>query len=114
MKVLCLSANLELALLRCAMLKAQGMEVDFPQSKQEALTLIDTGRYDVAIVCHSISGRSADQFAQAFRKHNSGKCLIAITKTPWERPRIKADVYISGIDGPERLVEAVRTCEVDA
>ena len=114
MKVLCLSKNLELALLRCSLLRSRGMEVDLPQSKQEALKLIETGSYDVAIICHSLSGRSADEFAEAFRTHNPGKCLIAITQTPWERPRIKADVYISGIDGPERLVEAVRTCEVEA
>jgi hypothetical protein len=114
MKIICLSTNVELALIRSSLLRARGMDIDFPQSKQEAMTLIETGRYDVALLCHSLSLQSADEFAEAFRPHHPGKCLIAIMGTPWERPRMKADVYICGIDGPERLLEAVRTCEVDA
>ena len=114
MKILCLSTNLELALLRSALLRSKGIEVDFPKSKQEAIKLIEKDTYDAAVFCHSLSNGTAEEFAKAFRTHQSGKCLISLTKTPWERPRIKADVYISGIDGPERLIEAIRTCEVDA
>ena len=51
-----LSTNVELALLRSALLSARGMDVDFPQSKQEAITLIETGRYDMALLCHSLGG----------------------------------------------------------
>lgn len=114
MKILCLSTNLELALLRSALLRSQGIEVDFPQSSPETINLIETGTYDAALVCHSLPNGTAEEFAQAFRTHQPGKCLICLTKTPWERPRIKADVYISGIDGPEPLLEAIRTCAVDA
>jgi hypothetical protein len=53
---LCLSTNVELALLRSSLLRARGMDVDFPQSKQEAITLIETGRYDMALLCHSLGG----------------------------------------------------------
>ena len=112
MKVLCLSSNPELALLRSTLLRSEGMDVDYPQSREEAKRLIESGQYDVAIICHSLAAASAETFCQAFRAHNPGKCLIYIMKTPWQRPQIKADIYVSGIDGPERLVEAVRTCEV--
>jgi len=50
MKVLCLSTNLELALLRSALLRSKGIEVDFPQSKQETLKLIETATYDAALL----------------------------------------------------------------
>jgi DNA-binding response OmpR family regulator len=114
MKIICLSTNLELALLRSALLRSQGIEVDFPQSKKETIKLIETETYDAAVVCHSLSNETAEEFAQEFRTHHPGKCLICLTRTPWERPRIKADVFISGIDGPEPLLEAIRTCAVDA
>ena len=90
------------------------MAVDHPRSKQEAKNLIEAGHYYVGVSCHSLSQHSAEELIESFRTHNLGKCIIYITKTPWDRPRIKAEVFISGIDGPERLIEAVRTCEVAA
>jgi len=114
MKVLCLSSNTELALLRSTLLRSVGIEVDYPRSRKQAQSLMESGQYDAALICHSLSQVSAEELSQAFRAQNPGKCLIYITKTPWERPQIKADIYIAGIDGPERLIEVLRGCDVNS
>ena len=52
MRVLCLSANLELALLRSAVLAMHGIQVDVARSKKEAERLLEENTYDAGLLCH--------------------------------------------------------------
>lgn len=111
MRVLCLSANLELALLRKAVLAIHGVEVDVARSKKEAEILLREHNYDAALHCYSISEKSAHNLASMFRENNPGRCLIYVAQSPWRGSPVKVDVSVCAIDGPEPLVEAVLSCK---
>jgi DNA-binding response OmpR family regulator len=110
MKVLCLSANLELAALRLAVLAFHGDEVHVARSKKEAEQLLEANTYDASLLCHSISVKTAEQLVAIFRQRNPDRCVIFISHNPWQQSSVKANRSVCAIDGPEILVEAVLSC----
>lgn len=112
MRVICFSVNAELSLLRRSVLEANNILVDSPESAEEAdMRLLEDNSYDVALLCHSLPLEMAKQLVTAFRRRNPAGCLIYITKTPWEKPPVKVDLFVAGIDGPDSLVHAVLGCK---
>lgn len=109
-RVLNLCANGELGLLRSTILRANGFEVDSPNSEQDILGAIEQRTYDVALICHSISPEAALKFANHFLKRHPDKWLIYVAKTPWEQSPINANVSVSAIDGPELLIRTLHDC----
>lgn len=111
MRVLCLSANLELALLRCAVLAVHGMHADVARSKKEAERLLEENSYDAALLCHSISEKTAKQLVAIFRERNPDQCVIFVSHSPWQQSPVKADATVCSIDGPEPLLECLLSCK---
>lgn len=111
MRVLCLSANLELAMLRSAVLAVHAVHVDVARSKKEAERLLDENTYEAGLLCHSISEKTAEQLTAIFRERNPGRCLIFVSRSPWQPCPVQCDASISSLDGPEALVETVLSCK---
>ena len=114
MRVLCLSANLELALLRRAVLALHGVEVDIARSKKEAEALLKRETYDAGLLCHTISEKTAKRLAELFREKNPGHCLIFLARSPWQESPVKADSSICMLDGPDSLIHTVLACRRSA
>jgi CheY-like chemotaxis protein len=105
-RVLILGANRELLLLRAAVLRAAGSEVDVTESKQQTLELLRDRNYDAMVICCSISGDSAPEYVTLFRERNPQECVAYIGEHPWHRPTtIQADTLVSGTEGPDALIE---------
>ena len=111
MRVLCLSANLELALLRSAVLSLHGIQVDVARSKREAEQLLEENAYDAGLLCHSISEKTAERLTAIFRERNPHRCLIFVSRSPWQLTPVKCDASVCALDGPEALVELVLSCK---
>ncbi len=112
--VLIVSTNVELARLRKMVLDSAGCRVHIAQSKREALALLEAVPFDVLVICHSVSGASAEQFARQFRERNPHGCIVYVAATPYSAQAAFADLSIAGVLGPEVLIEAVKTCEAPA
>lgn len=114
MRVLCLSANLELAQLRRAVLALHGVEVDIARSKKEAEALLEKEAYDAALLCHTISEKTAERLAALFRGKNPGRCLIFLARSPWQESPVKAEVTHCALDGPDLLIQTVFACQTQS
>ena len=110
MRVLCLSANLELAQLRRAVLALHGVQVDIARSKKEAEALLEKP-YDAALLCHTISEKTAERLAALFREKNPGRSIIFLARSPWQQSPVKAEVTHCALDGPDLLIQAVLACQ---
>jgi DNA-binding response OmpR family regulator len=111
MRVLCLSANEELASLRSAVLSVHGVQVDIARSRKEATELLEENGYAAAVLCHSISEKTADHVVALFRERNPGRCVIFVARAPYQESPVKAEISICAIDGPESLVDVVLSCK---
>lgn len=101
---------MELALLRCAVLALHGVEADVARSKKEAENLLQEQTYDAALLCHSISESSARRLITLFREKNPGRCVIFVSRNPWQKSPVPAEATVCAIDGPDPLIEAVLSC----
>lgn len=114
MRVLCLSANLELALLRQAVLALHGVEMDIARSVKETEALLEKQTYHAALLCHTISDKTAEKLAVLFRERHPGRCLIFLARSPWQESPVKADLSVCMLDGPASFIEAVLACGTSA
>jgi CheY-like chemotaxis protein len=104
-RILSLSADQELTLLRKCVLESAGHEVVAPLSDKEALDAASgQNRFDVAIVCYRMWTGKARQVMRVFRKNNpGGKCLVMV-RVYGEVPELEGDRYVVGADGPDALL----------
>ena len=114
MRVLCVSHNRELALLRQRVLELAGFEVCRSESQEESLKALTSGTFDRLVICHSLPPSAAAEIIAEFKLRNPQSCLIAVLKSPWAYCPYPVDVHISATDGPDVLVETVMSCEQPA
>ena len=106
LRVLLLSRDRELGLLRKRVLVQSGCEVYFPQNKDEALEAFHTP-LDVMVVAHTISRESGAHYSKIFRGKNPAGRVIYICSSTIEHPPEWADETVLGLSGPEEMVRAV-------
>ncbi|HZS28441.1 MAG TPA: response regulator [Candidatus Angelobacter sp.] len=107
--LLLLSVNLETALLRAHTLRSSGFEVMLPTSKKDAMAVLRKKKFDAVIISYSISAESAVEMTELFRENNPGAPIIAITKGEWADLKTDVDASVNGDEGPDALIEAIRT-----
>src|ERR1039457_5491929 len=102
MKILILTTDQELALLRKRALETAGHEVVVTITEKEALEAPDKlGRVDVALVCHRLPDATARKGIRLFHeRHPQGK-VVYIVHIYGEWPRVEADGWVVGGDGPD-------------
>ena len=105
LRILSLSADQELTLLRKRVLESAGHDVVAPLSDKEALEAASgENRFDIAIVCYRMWFGKARLIMRVFREHHpSGKFLVMV-RVYGEVPELEGDRYVVGADGPDALL----------
>ncbi len=108
LRILSLSADQELALLRKRVLESAGHETVSPRNEKEALEAVSMkNRFDVAIVCYRMWTGSSRRLMRVFRKNNpTGKFLVMV-RLYGEVPEVEGDRYVVGTDGPDALLTVI-------
>jgi len=105
LRILSLSADQELTLLRKRVLESAGHEVVAPLSDKEALDAASgKNRFDVAIVCYRMWTGKSRQVMRIFRKNNPDGKFLVMVRLYGEVPELEGDRYLVGADGPDALL----------
>jgi CheY-like chemotaxis protein len=105
LRIVSLSADQELTLLRKRVLESAGHEVVAPLSDKEALgAASEKNRFDVAIVCYRMWTGKSRQLMRIFRKNNADGKILVMVRLYGEVPELEGDRYVVGADGPDALL----------
>ena len=108
MKILILTIDQELALLRKRVLEAAGHEVLAVNSEREAVEAAEKQvPFDVALICHRLPNSTARKVIRIFRDSKRTGKVVYIAHIYGEWPEVEADRYVVGADGPDALVRVV-------
>lgn len=110
MRILVLSVDPELALLRQHALRQAGHDVVAPVSEKDierTFNEMASDDFDVALMCHRIPDGRARELIRRFHQKNAHGKIVAIVHMYGEWPQIEADRYVVGTDGPEALTRVV-------
>jgi DNA-binding NarL/FixJ family response regulator len=108
-RVLSCSPNLDLALLRAAVLKTASCDVVCRVSQVDALQQITTDHFDVLLVCYEYSQEAGQHICNAFKhRHPEGK-IVVLRKSHRDSacPERDVDNVVHALEGPGALIEAV-------
>lgn len=106
-KVISVGTQPELLWLRDSVLRSAGFDVLTKIDTQEALAVIERGNCGVLLLCYSLPLPSRKRLAEAYRAQCPEGRIVTITNEKTE-PEF-ADSFVYGVEGPEALIEAVRS-----
>jgi DNA-binding response OmpR family regulator len=107
--LLLLSVDLETALLRAHALRSGGFEVTLPMGTKEAIELLRKKKFDAVVISYSMSNENVAEMTELFKENDPNSSIIAITKGRWSDLKADVDATVNGEDGPEAMIDAVRT-----
>ncbi|HSY13011.1 MAG TPA: hypothetical protein VK976_12545 [Verrucomicrobiae bacterium] len=108
MKILILSTDQELALLRQRILESAGHQVKTLMTEKEAVEAAEAKvPFDVALVCHHLPTATARKIIRIFRDGKQPGQIVFIGHIYGEWPEVEADRYVVGADGPDALLKIV-------
>ncbi len=108
MKILILTTDQELALLRQHVLESAGHEVMAVSTEREALEAAQKQvPFDIALICHHLPNATARKIIRIFRDEKREGKVIFIAHIYGEWPEVEADRYVVGSDGPEVLLRVI-------
>ena len=108
MKILILTTDQELALLRQHVLESAGHEVMAVSTEREALAGAQKQvPFDIALICHHLPNATARKIIRIFRDEKREGKVIFIAHIYGEWPEVEADRYVVGSDGPEALLRVI-------
>jgi len=108
MKVLILTDDQELALLRQRVLESAGHQVVAISTEKEALEAAEEQvPFDVALVCHRLPAATARKIIRIFREAKRPGKVVYVAHIYGEWPEVEADRYVVGADGPDALLRIV-------
>jgi DNA-binding response OmpR family regulator len=98
----------ELALYRAAVLRDRGFEVNAPRSREEAITAIRKGNFDIVVLTYTLSNETVKELAELVREYCPDCPLVAISNSCRIDREIGPDAMVNADDGPEALIAALR------
>ena len=108
MKILVLSTDQELALLRQRVLESAGHEVNTIMTEKDAVEAAESKvPFDVALICHHLPTATARKIIRIFRDSKQAGQIVFIGHIYGEWPEVEADRYVVGADGPDALLKVV-------
>jgi len=108
MKILILTSDPELALLRQRVLESAGHQVVAISGEREAVEAAEKQvPFDVALLCHRLPDATARKLIRMFRDSKRQGKVIYITHIYGVWPEVEADRYVVGADGPDALIRIV-------
>jgi len=108
MKILILTTDQELALLRQRVLEGAGHEVVTKVTEKDAVEAAEKAiPFDVALVCHHLPTATARKIIRIFHEGKRQGKIVFIGHIYGEWPEVEADRYVVGADGPDALIKVV-------
>jgi CheY-like chemotaxis protein len=108
MKILILTTDQELALLRQRVLESAGHQVLALTGDKEILEAAEKQvPFDVALMCHRLPDATARKVLRIFRDDKRPGKVIYIAHIYGVWPEVEADRYVVGADGPDALIRVV-------
>lgn len=107
--LLLLNVDLETALLRMHALKSGGFDVTLPTGTKDAMGILKKKKFDAVIISYSLSDENVAEMTELFRENNPNSPIIAVTKGRWADLKTDVDASVNGDDGPDALIDAIRT-----
>ncbi|HET9284173.1 MAG TPA: RsbRD N-terminal domain-containing protein [Candidatus Angelobacter sp.] len=107
--LLLLSVDLETALLRMHALRGGGFEVMLPTGTKDAMDILRKKKFDALVMSYSLSTENVAEMTELFRENNPNSPIIAVTKGKWADLKTDVDASVNGDDGPDALIDAIRT-----
>ena len=108
MKILILTTDQELALLRQRVLETAGHDVIALSTEKEALEAAEKQvPFDVALMCHRMPDATARKIIRIFKDTKREGKIVYVVHIYGEWPEVEADRYVVGADGPDALVRVV-------
>ena len=98
----------ELALYRAAVLRDRGFDVTTPSSREEAVSAIRNGGFDIVVLTYTLSNETVQELAELAREYCPHCPLIAISGNRRLDREIRPDEMVNANDGPEALIAALR------
>jgi len=109
MKLLSLSTDPELSLLRKRLLETAGHEVLALSTEKEALEEVaGTTKFDVVLICHRLPDATARKAIRLLRDNHPEAKVVYMVHLYGEWPEVEADRYVVGADGPDALLRVIR------
>ena len=107
-RVLIVGRLRELAIYRAEFLRQAGFSVATAADSDEAVRIIQHGRFDAIILSYTLSSRTVQYLADACRDYCPDCAVVTITETSTlERP-INSDAVVIAEEGPSALVSALK------
>jgi DNA-binding response OmpR family regulator len=108
MKILILTTDQELALLRQSALESAGHQVLAISDEKKAIEAAEKKvPFDVALVCHRLPAAAARKIIRIFRDDKHTGKVVFISHLYGEWPEVEADRYVVGADGPDALLRVI-------
>ena len=107
-RVLLFSGIWEVALYRAEVLRANGLDVLTPRSKEEAIIAIRSGDVDVVVLTYTLPSETVHELADLVRQYCPGCRLVAISESGRFDERVAPDAIVIANRGPAALVETIR------
>jgi hypothetical protein len=107
-RVLLFSGIFEVALYRAEVLRAHGLDVRTPRSKEEAVAMIQRGEADVVVLTYTLPSETVNELSDLVRQYCAGCRLIAISESGRVDQRVAPDAVVIANEGPAALIEAIR------
>jgi CheY-like chemotaxis protein len=98
----------ELALYRAEVLRHEGFQVSTPGDREEAIAIIRSGGFDIAVLSYTLPSTLVQELADEVREHCPECRIIAIADSNRIDRRINPDAVALAEEGPPALVRAVR------
>ena len=115
MKILLLTTDQELALLRQRVLESAGHKVVACSTEKEAIEAAEKQvPFDVALMCHRLPDATARKIIRMFRDGKRPGKVVYISHIYGEWPEVEADRYVVGADGPDALIRIVKESDPHA
>ncbi len=113
LRILCLSSDKELTLLRKRVLESAGHQVVAPLSEKEALDAAsEKNRFDVAIICYRMWAGATRRVMRIFSENNPQGQFVVVARIYGEVPEIEGDRYVVGANGPDALLSVLADMKV--
>jgi CheY-like chemotaxis protein len=104
--ILCVDDEVNALLIRKAIFESKGYVVVTARNYQQALNVFSSVRVDLVISDHFLQGETGCELAGKLKEYNSTipfLLLSGVTEIPLEAKH--ADVFMSKLEGPERLLD---------